>query len=247
MILEKLLTRSAPRVLRAPQPRTSSARRLRMAVLRAYASPHLAARLCSLQGKENLPRDGKPVIIVGNHQSSLDSCLMPCAVRELNFKVVFKRELLLLPGMGTSMWLAGYLSVDRRNKESGKQLMLECAEAAQSGCGTLWFPEGTRLIDGSGGRLGPFKLGAFIVARDAGAAVLPVTISGARRIMPGNALSMGWGRAIVTVHPPIPSAGKSVEELANAARLSIESALRDVDDLPVPPPRAARGGASTVE
>ena len=85
------------------------------------------------------------------------------------------------------------------------------------------------------------------VARDAGAAVLPVTISGARRIMPGHALSMGWGRASVTVHPPIPSAGKSVEELANAARLSIESALRDVDDLPVPPPRGARGGASTAE
>lgn len=164
---------------------------------------------------------------------------MPCAVRTLDFYVVFKRELLWLPGMGSSMWLAGYLSVDRRNKDSGKQLLLDASAALRRGIGSLWFPEGTRFADSAGGPLGPFKPGAFLVAKEGGAHVLPVTISGARRIMPAESFCMGFGRVVVTVHPAIASADKSVQELSDAARVAIESALTEVDALP-PATRTAR-------
>jgi 1-acyl-sn-glycerol-3-phosphate acyltransferase len=104
----------------------------------------------------------------------------------------------------------------------------------------FYFPEGTRKIDGSSGPLGPFKPGAFKVALDAGVQILPVTISGARDLMPARGLpTLGYGTPQLIIHKPITTAGKTVDALMEEARAVLASGLRPCDDLP--PQRGATG------
>jgi len=93
------------------------------------------------------------------------------------------------------------------------------------GVGILFFPEGTRSIDG---RLLPFKKGAFRIAVDAGLPILPVTLVGTREICPAKTMRIFPGKARVIVHPPIETAGQSVQEmqaLMDSARKVIATAL----------------------
>jgi 1-acyl-sn-glycerol-3-phosphate acyltransferase len=145
--------------------------------------------------------------------------------------VVFKREILWYPGIGWCMWLSRYLSVDRRDRESGKALLRDAAATLRGGKDVLFFPEGTRQTDAAAGALGPFKPGAFKLACDTGAAVLPIAMSGARQLMP---MARGFprlrcGTVRLRIFPAIPSAGKTVEQLSDACRAAIEGGLRDCD------------------
>lgn len=169
-------------------------------------------------------------IMVSNHQSTLDVCVL-ASLWPLKYLVVFKREILLIPGLGWCMGLSRYLSVDRRDKESGKKLLRDAAATLRGGKDVLWFPEGTRQVDTSGGPLGPFKPGAFKVAVEEGAAVLPISLSGARRLMPmaGGLPQLHAGTVRLRIHPAIASAGKSVEQLSAEVRAAIESGLRECD------------------
>lgn len=151
--------------------------------------------------------------------------------RPLEYTVVFKREILWYPGIGWCMWLSRYLSVDRRDRESGKALLRDAAATLRGGKDVLFFPEGTRQTDAAAGALGPFKPGAFKLACDTGAAVLPIAMSGARQLMP---MARGFprlrcGTVRLRIFPAIPSAGKTVEQLSDACRAAIEGGLRDCD------------------
>lgn len=108
----------------------------------------------------------------------------------------------------------------------------------------LFFPEGTRKIDSAGGPLGPFKAGAFKLAIDTGAPIVPITISGARNLMPARGYpSLGYGAPKLIVHAPIPSAGKTVEQLMRECHDVIASGLGPEDM--IAPEGAESAGAAT--
>jgi 1-acyl-sn-glycerol-3-phosphate acyltransferase len=185
-----------------------------------------------MQGLENIPAKFEKIVIVCNHQSSLDMAVLSY-LWYLPFYVVYKRELLFYPGIGTAMALANYYSVDRKVKESGRMLIEKCKQSVASGESVLFFAEGTRVF-ADGEPLGPFKPGAFIIAADTGATILPVTISGARKLFPPKGIpSLGFGTPVLTIHPPIQAAGRSVEELSAETRKVIASALREEDTAPM--------------
>jgi 1-acyl-sn-glycerol-3-phosphate acyltransferase len=130
------------------------------------------------------------------------------------------------------MYMAGYVPVHRGNKESGRAAIARCEELLKQGVWVFFFPEGTRKIDGSSGPLGPFKPGAFKVALECNVPIVPVTISGARDLMPARGLpTLGYGTPQLTVHAPIETAGKSVEELMELSRAALASGLRPCDEL----------------
>lgn len=188
-----------------------------------------------IKGLENIPVSQRSMVIVSNHQSTLDMLVL-AALCNINFYVVFKRELLFYPGLGQAMWLAGYIPVNRNKSGascSGRNAMSRATALLRSGTNTLWFPEGTRKADTM---LGPFKPGAFICAAEAGATLLPVTISGAKRMMPAGGLpKLFSGDIVLTIHAPIPSVGKGVDAISDECRAAIESALRPVDRPPTRP------------
>eukprot|EP00741_Cyanophora_paradoxa_P008975 tig00001420_g8688.t1 len=77
-----------------------------------------------------------------------------------------------------------------------------------------------------------FKRGAFLLAKELGVPIVPVTIVGTGRLMPPAAeLTLRCPRHVgpdalrIVVHPPIETAGKSQAELLHATRMAVLSAL----------------------
>jgi 1-acyl-sn-glycerol-3-phosphate acyltransferase len=59
----------------------------------------------------------------------------------------------------------------------------------------------------------PFKDGAFRLALDSGAQIVPIAVCGTRKALPKHAWKFGFTRALVAVGTPIPTVGRSVSEL----------------------------------
>jgi 1-acyl-sn-glycerol-3-phosphate acyltransferase len=210
-----------------------------------------------VRGRENLvggggAAGGSGAIIVSNHQSDLDSNLLSFAARGVNFKCVFKKELFYFPGVGSTMYLEGYMPVDRGNKASGKNMMERARAYLARGAWVLFFPEGTRKIDGSTGNMGAFKPGAFLLSLASRAPLQPISISGSRDLMSafGTLPALHFatpGSPVITIHAPIyPTPDDTVESLMAKARAVIGSALRECDDVAPPRGRAGAGGAAAT-
>ena len=108
--------------------------------------------------------------------------------------------------------------------------MDRCAVLLRQGVSLLIFPEGTRKIDEAAGPIGGFKAGAFRLALDCGVPLQPVTISGARHMMPARGYPyLAFGTVRMTIHPHVPTSGRSVEELMEAVRPVLASGLRPCD------------------
>lgn len=137
-----------------------------------------------------------------NHQSYLDASILAIPFKDTNFKTVYKRELLYAPGIGSCLWISGNIQVNRKDKNSGRKTIQTSENLLKHGIPVLYFSEGTRKVDPTAA-LGEFKPGAFIAAYDAQVPVLPVTISGARAMLPPGGLLLGYGDIEVTIHPPV--------------------------------------------
>jgi 1-acyl-sn-glycerol-3-phosphate acyltransferase len=229
-----------------------------------------AARLCmkpfgvrvQVQNKERFPTQG-PGIIVCNHQSQLDTNICSVGLSDVNFKCIYKNELKFYPGIGTAFVLAGHIAVKRGDRDSGRQMMEQCEEYLRRGVFILFFAEGTRLAANDGSAVGDFKPGAFKLAVDTGAPIIPVSISGARDLFPAKGFPrMGYGDPVLTIHEPIlPFAdGKAasaqaggmsdeavkarVAELRDTTRAIILADMRPCDAMPVRPPKTGAAAAT---
>ncbi len=222
---------------------------------RARSNPPPASPRARPQGLEHLVTD-KATVVVCNHQSFLDPSLCAIALSRLNFKCPFKHDLMYVPGVGSCLWLAGHMPINRSNKRDGSALLNQCAQWLQRGCPALYFAEGTRF---TGAGVGDFKPGAFVLAQREQAPLQCVTISGARAMLPPGFPSMQWGELRITIHPALPPPPRAPEGLGEEERKAanfaatekamaqakalIVSGLRDVDWV-APPPK--RGGAAAA-
>jgi 1-acyl-sn-glycerol-3-phosphate acyltransferase len=189
------------------------------------------ARLCGtltpmrvrVEGAENARRE-KSYIVVSNHQSMYDILVLYGWLR-LDMKWVMKKELRKMPGIGIGCEKAGHIFVERSKPKLAAQVINEAVHRLGSGVGVLFFPEGTRSLDG---RLLPFKKGAFYVAVAEGIPILPVTVTGTRDILPAKSLALFPGEARLIIHPAIDPGGRSLDQLDGIiaeARNAVESGL----------------------
>ena len=165
-------------------------------------------------------------VVVSNHESNADPFLISHLPWEM--KWLGKASLFTTPIIGWSMWLAGDIPVHRGEKSSAASAMALCARWLERGVPVMIFPEGTRSLDG---KMLPFKNGAFRLALETGADVLPIAVSGTRESLPKHSWKFGSARARVTVGRPIPTAGLSLEALKTQAREQIEELLRELRKL----------------
>ena len=89
------------------------------------------------------------------------------------------------------------------------------------------FPEGTRSRDG---RVGPFKGGAFQLAIEAGAGVVPVAIEGSGKVLPAAGFRVRPGRIVVRVGAPLATQGLVAHDrnaLAQQARAAVVALLAE--------------------
>jgi 1-acyl-sn-glycerol-3-phosphate acyltransferase len=172
-------------------------------------------------GRELIPE--RPCIFMANHVSNLDP---PILLPVLPFRTAFfiKRSLLKIPVVGFGMRLAGFIPVDRDGRlESARDSVQAASKVLASGVNVSTFPEGTRSRTG---RLLPFKKGAFYLAMESGAPVIPVSIWGSEQMMTKGSLRIKPGTAHLTFHPPLdPEQFANREQLTTAVRSAITSGL----------------------
>jgi 1-acyl-sn-glycerol-3-phosphate acyltransferase len=134
----------------------------------------------------------------------------------VDFRIVHKRSIYLIPIVGWFLYLAGHIGVDRRKAFRARRSLASAARRIRSGASVAVFPEGTRSRDGSVRR---FKRGSFVLAQDAGVPVVPVSLAGVKALMPRGLPTLRPGSIELRIHPPIASTGTSAE---SAERLADE-------------------------
>ena len=157
-------------------------------------------------GAENLDPN-ENYVFVSNHRSYLDTAaLFVFTGRRLG--LVGKKELLKVPVLGVGMGFVNIIAIDRRNPEKAMQSMRKAKEVLESGYSFGVFAEGTRAMPGE---LLPFKKGAFHLAMQTEAPIVPVAIRETDRMM-GKRTGVAYGGTIeMILLPPIETKGLSVE------------------------------------
>lgn len=150
-----------------------------------------------------LPSDKRrPYVVVANHESFVDMLLishLPIEMKWLSKETFFK-----IPLVGWMMRMAGDVKVVRGDRTSGAAALRACHDRLKKRVSVMIFPEGTRSADGS---LGPFKDGAFRLAIESGAPILPLVVHGTRSALRKHDWRFGDTRAEVRVLQPIPTEG----------------------------------------
>jgi 1-acyl-sn-glycerol-3-phosphate acyltransferase len=177
----------------------------------------------ALSGREHAPR-GTSFVILANHQGAYD-ILAIYGFLGRQFRWVIKEELRKVPFLGWGCAAIGHVFVDRANSRRALASLEAAKPRLTGGVSVLFFPEGTRSEDG---RLGPFKKGGFVLARQLGLPILPLSISGATRILPKKCLFPRPGTIRITLHPPVdPRDVPDDAELVARVRAAIASGLAE--------------------
>jgi len=122
-------------------------------------------------GLENLQTD-QNYVFISNHRSYLDTAaLFRYAGKRIG--LVAKKELLKAPVLGQGMGFVNIIAIDRTNPERALQSMERARQVMERGYSFGVFAEGTRALPGE---LLPFKKGAFHLALQTNAPIIPVAI-----------------------------------------------------------------------
>ncbi len=157
-------------------------------------------------GVENILME-RPQIFMANHQSDFDIFIV-LAHLPGQFRWIVKKELFNIPVFGKAMRNAGYIEIDRQNREKAMMSLDQAARKIREGKSVMSFPEGTRSKDG---KIKPFKHGMFYLAIQSGVPIVPISILGTGEIMPKRSLLIKPGKTIMVIDRPIDVSGYSIE------------------------------------
>jgi 1-acyl-sn-glycerol-3-phosphate acyltransferase len=151
-----------------------------------------------VHGREKIdPRE--TYVIVANHLSLLDILVLFRLFT--HFKWVSKIENFRVPCVGWNMTLNRYIKLRRGDKASIMQMMRACRATLAEGNSIMMFPEGTRSPSG---RMRAFKPGAFQLALESEASILPIVLRGTSDALPKRGFVLqGRHDITVTVLDPI--------------------------------------------
>jgi len=178
----------------------------------------------------------KPYVVVSNHESYADIFLVshfPWEMKWLSKDTIFR-----IPVMGWMMRMANDVPVRRGERESAVAALAECRDRLARRVSVMIFPEGTRSRDEE---LLPFKDGAFRLAIESQAPILPIAIAGTRNCMAKGSFAFRRAHARARVLDPISTVGLTLADLAtlrDRTRATIDAARRALqrelaaDDLP---------------
>jgi len=176
-----------------------------------------------VHGLENIPH-GRAAIYMPNHQSNCDP---PAVISILPpVLVLAKQEFFRVPVLGPAMIYRGFIPVDRKNRERAIAAVEQAVESMKRGNSFLAFPEGTRSPDG---RLQTFKKGLFLMAIKAGALIVPVSVSGARKIMPKGHFAIHPGRVRIIIQEPISAADYTADRRRELMQVTRQAILKGLD------------------
>jgi len=138
-------------------------------------------------------------VFIFNHQSSLDVLIL-CKLLRRDFVGVAKKELRRVPLLGTLASWMGTVFIDRADSGAAIRALQPAVDALRMGTSLAIAPEGTRAPTP---RLGRFKKGAFHMALQARAPIVPIVIKNALDALPKSGLVVRPATLEVVVLPPI--------------------------------------------
>lgn len=183
----------------------------------------------------------KPALVVANHVSWLDIFVLD-SVRALRF--VSKAEVARWPLIGRLASAAGTLYLERQNRHAVMGIIEAAAQVLRDDDSVGIFPEGTT---GDGRGVGPFHASLFAAALDSRSMVQPAAIAyldeagepaeytvyrGDTTLIQSVLRIIAARRtvAMLTFLAPIELDAHTRRDLASLSRVSIEEALRQVED-----------------
>jgi 1-acyl-sn-glycerol-3-phosphate acyltransferase len=167
-------------------------------------------------------------VFASNHRSYLDTATL-FAYSGKRIGLVAKKELLKVPVLGQGMSFVNVIAIDRSNPERAMASMQKARDVMEQGYSFGVFVEGTRAMPGE---LLPFKKGAFHLAVQMGAPIVPVAIRNTDVMMGKNQGRAYPGEIEMVLLPPIQTAGKTAEDIME---LLLETRAAIASELPTAP------------
>jgi len=164
--------------------------------------------LWSFRVRGRLADPRRPYVVVANHESYADVFLIsffPWEMKWLSKDTMFK-----IPCMGWMMQMAGDIKLVRGDRDSTLNAIAQCRDRLAKRVSVMIFPEGTRSRTQE---MLPFKDGAFRLAIEAQAPVLPIAVAGTRNAMAKGTFKFLRARAMAQVLEPIDTAGMSLGDI----------------------------------
>ena len=175
------------------------------------------------KGLEKIPQ-GRPLIIVANHQNTLDIPAVIIGFKKNHPKFISKIELGKgIPSISYNLRHGGSVLIDRKNRsQSVKDILMLGKHIEKNNYAACIFPEGTRSKTGKLGVFQPAGI-ASLYKTAPSALIVPFVIDGNNRIMPNGYFPMTLGCHLkLTVLDPIDPKGEDMTALT----LRIEDQIR---------------------
>lgn len=176
----------------------------RLAVMQVAVNPLWKFRTSGVPIRD--PR--RPYVVVSNHESYADIFLLshlPWEMKWMSKDTIFK-----IPVMGWMMHLVGDIHVVRGDRGSAVNALAQARDRLRKKVSVMIFPEGTRSRTWE---MLPFKDGAFRIAIEEGAPILPVAVAGTRHAMAKGSFQFRRSLAEARVLPPVETKGMTLDDL----------------------------------
>jgi len=199
-------------------------RRRRCVAAAARATFRLTGMSVTVRGLEKLPPGH--CIVVANHASYIDGVLL-FGFLPPRFSFVIKGEMKHFPAVNILLRRIGARFVERFKPSGSARDARHLLRAASGGESFAFFPEGTFLAHPG---LDRFRAGAFAAAIKGGMPVVPVVLSGSRRVLPGGHILPRHGHLRIDVMNPVEPGDAAYENSAALAELSRQRILEVLDE-----------------
>lgn len=198
-----------------------------------YYPPHLWGKLtcrlalCRIKVVRKSKLDpNQSYVFIPNHQGAFDIFLIYGYLNQ-NIKWVQKQELRKIPFVGKASEIAGHVFVDQSNLKSMKETITKAEAQLTKDSSMVIFPEGARTKTG---KMGRFKRGAFLIAKEMNLPIVPVTVNGPYDLMKIKTYLINPCKLELIVHEPISTEGltdDNMSEFINKCTEIVHSGLWD--------------------
>jgi 1-acyl-sn-glycerol-3-phosphate acyltransferase len=165
----------------------------------------------------------KPHVYAVNHASAVDIPVLYVYL-PFQFRIVFKKELLIYPVVGWQLKRSGQVCIDQQKPTNSIAAIRSAVKSLKAGMPLVIFPEGGRTPDGE---IKPFLPGAFFLALKAQVDIVPVALVGTYELLPMDTYHIKCRPLEMRVGKPISTTGLTVRDL-EAVSAEVHKAIEDL-------------------
>jgi 1-acyl-sn-glycerol-3-phosphate acyltransferase len=151
----------------------------------------------------------KPHVYAVNHASAMDIPVLYVYL-PFQFRIVFKKELLVYPVVGWQLKRSGQVCIDQQKPTNSIAAIRSAVKSLKAGMPLVIYPEGGRTPDGE---IKPFLPGAFFLAIKAQVDIVPVALIGTYELLPMDTYHIKCRPLEMRVGEPIPTTGLTMRDL----------------------------------